>query len=326
MTQQKTQQSQNFNPPASLPACALTSLNALNHGGAAETLFLPTEDPSVFFANLDDAFSHYQPRNAEESDMVTNSVHARWMHSRRQRALTFYEFELHKCETDPTAWHQKTLDQLNLLDRYKTNAERALRRALINVHSIRQDAARTQHWQELLALRKQSLALQVDKWEHTKKARNAKQANADRAAETLRKKHQENQEFLAEVAASHAPIQFNEKCGGSVIYQRAYISVNSDGVTFIDDLRPSNDKVRTMILHRASYAQPPQQVLRHFNFFDGVPPEYEFLIDEDLPRPNEDKCEICCPMPFEEWQTLAEKEDQIIADQPEDDDEEEDDY
>jgi hypothetical protein len=313
-----------FHPPASLPACALTSLNALNHGGAAETLFLPSEDPSVFFANLDDAFSHYQPGNAEESDMVTNSVHARWMFSRRQRALTFYEFELHKCENDPTAWHKKALDQLDLLDRYKTNSERALRRALINVHSIRQDAARTQHWQELLALRKQSLALQVEKWEHTKKARDAKQAKEDRAEEALLKKNPPFESILTDTTPRPGPLQNLEEYDGSVIVQSAIICVTPAGNTYIDELEPTNRKVRTMILHRASYANPPQQVVREFSFSDGIPDEYEFLIDKDFPRPDEDDCHISCALTFEEWETLAAKEDQIIASQPDDPDEDDD--
>ncbi len=312
-----------FHPPASLPACALTSLNALNHGGAAETLFLPTEDPSVFFANLDDAFSHYQPRSAEESDIVTNSVHARWMHSRRQRALAFYEFELHKCEPDPTAWHKKALDQLDLLDRYKTNAERALRRALINVHSIRQDAARTQHWQELLALRKQSLALQVDKWEHTKKARDAKQAKEDRAAEAVRKR-QSVDDLLANFNPKPGPLQTIKEHGGSVIVQTAFISVTPAGNTYIDELQPTNQKVRTMICHRASYAKPPQQVVRDFYFSHGIPAEYEFLLGEDFPRPDSDHCDTRSAFTFEEWETLAAKEDQIIASQPDDPDEDDD--
>jgi len=316
-----TQKNQNFAPPASLPACALTSLNALSHGGSAETLFLPEEDPAIFFANLDDAFAHHQPGTAEASDLVTQSVHARWVLTRRIRAHSHYEFHLHAGYEAPSFWPNESLDRLNLFDRYKTQAERALRRCLSNVQAIRKDAVCDQHWQDLLALKKQSLALQVEKWEYTKKARETKEAKEAQAAQQP-SSHQQAADLIAEVEASRVPIQSSEELGGCVIVQHAWISVEN-GAAFIDSLTPGHDKVRQIIRQRESYAEPPQEVVRHYMFCHGIPPEYEFLIDEDFPRPIMDRFEINHFMSFEEWETLAAKEDVILSLQPKSEEEDE---
>src|SRR5580658_5018396 len=141
------QNHQNFEPPASLPASARFSLNALTHGGTAQTLFLPDENPDHFWALMDDAFAHYQPGTCQDADLVTDSVQARWYLSRRQRAHANYEFRLHEKYPDSSHWPDASLNRLNLFDRYKTQAERALRRALINVQAIRKDALNLQRSQ-----------------------------------------------------------------------------------------------------------------------------------------------------------------------------------
>lgn len=224
-------QQQKFNPPASLPARALTSLNALNHGAAADTLFLPEEDPTLFFANLDDAFAHYQPSTSQDADLVTDSVQARWYLSRRQRAHANYEFQLHTHYDDSSFWPDASLNRLNLFDRYKTQAERALRRALVNVQAIRKDALRQQHSAELLALNKQRFQLQLEKWEYTKA----------KAVPSL-------QEDVDELRKFFATVQSRKEFGGSVIIQNAHIDVEN-GPTVIDII-PSNDKVREIIRQR----------------------------------------------------------------------------
>ena len=108
---------------------------------------------------------------------------------------------------------------------------------------------------------------------------------------------------------------------GCVIVQHVCISLEK-GETYIDEIRPSNDKVRQIICQRESYAEPPQEVVRLYSFTDSIPPEYEFLIDEDFPRPNSDHCLTSDFMSFDEWHPLAEKEDQMLATQPKPDDDE----
>ena len=104
-------------------------LNSLSHGGAAESLFIPGENPADFEDLLHHAFAEHQPSSDQHSAFVYHSVHARWLLARRQRTTAAYELELHKQMPDPTHWPNESLTRLNLFDRYKTQAERALRRA-----------------------------------------------------------------------------------------------------------------------------------------------------------------------------------------------------
>jgi regulator of replication initiation timing len=311
------QQNKHFTPPASLPACAVTSLNSLTHGAAAETLFLPDEDPSIFYSNLDDAYAHYQPGTAEESDLVAHSVHARWFLARRLRVHSHYEFELHKRFPDETYWPDESLHRLNLFDRYKTNAERALRRALTNVQAIRKDAERSQKSQELLALKKQNLAMELEKWEHTRKLKDAKDAREERSMPPPRPPRENIEDLFKEVEDFMAPIQNRPEHGGAVIVQHSYVSLDR-GATYIDAITPTNGKVLQMICQADSYAEPPQRVVRHFNFADGIPLEYNFLLDDGFPRPINPNCSIVTSMTFEEWEELAAREDRMMKHQPKD--------
>jgi hypothetical protein len=284
-------QQHTFDPPASLPAAALASLNALTHGGTAQTLFLPDENPDDLYARFDDAFAYHQPANSQDSDLVSDSVYARWFLTRRQRIHANYEFQLHDVNPDPAFWPDASLNRLNLFDRYITHAERALRRALVNVQAIRKDALNAERWQELLALRKQSLDLHREKFEYTK---------AKDAPSTPR----------PEFAQTFSRVQSDEEYG-SVIVQAIDIIVEN-GETCIQSIAPTNDEVREIILQRETYPEPPQKVFRIFNFSNNVPPEYEFLIDEEefLPT-HKDKCDTTYYLSFDEWRLLAEKEDQM---------------
>jgi len=97
-----------------------SSLNSLNHGAAAESLFIPGEDPADFEALLQQAFAEHQPSSDQHSAFLYDSVHARWMLARRQRTTAAYELDLHKQMPDPTHWSNESLARLNLFDRYPT--------------------------------------------------------------------------------------------------------------------------------------------------------------------------------------------------------------
>jgi hypothetical protein len=302
-------------PPASLHPYAISSLNSLTHGGASETLFIPGEDPAAYYRELDEAFATHQPSTAQDAHIVTESVHARWILSRRHRTHSAYEHVLHSETPNPIGWSNEQLHRINLMDRYKTQAERAFRRSLSNLQSIRQEAFAQERWREHLKLAIEKTELQREKFAHTKEKyeRPFREAEAQAAKQAAEKR--EWNEVREEQAAKNAPIQTREEFGGCAIVQKLCIHIQ-DNQTIIGYMKPSNKNVRQIIAHRASYAVPPQKVVRNYMFTESIPEQYEFLIDEDNPRPIEDACGTQHQMSFDDFHELAEIEDRIIAHQP----------
>ena len=163
------------------------SLNALKHGASAKTLFLPTEDPAQFDLLLDDAYEQYKPGNAQDSQIVYDSVEARWYLNRRQLVRADFELLMHQNHSDTNFWPDHEMERLERFDRYCTTAERAFRRALVNVRFIKTEAVKEEKWRELLALRKESLKLAREKFERAKEKEARR--NGDKLKENL-KSHQ----------------------------------------------------------------------------------------------------------------------------------------
>jgi hypothetical protein len=216
-------------------------LNSLSHGGAAESLFIPGENPADFEDLLHHAFAEHQPSSDQHSAFVYDSVHARWMLARRQRATAAYELELHKQMPDPTHWPNESLARLNLFDRYKTQAERALRRAFVNLQAVRKDTFNEQLWTQKLAIQQERLALERPKFEA-------------RCAAKTKPPHdpvEELKQDLKAYQASSAPI--------------------------LDQLIPSNDHVRQLIENRAHFENEPKLLVRYCTFLKDNPAGLSFL-------------------------------------------------
>ena len=75
------------------------------------------------------------------------------------------------------------MDRLNKFDRYKTQAERSLQRALANVLAFHKENVRTRQWQQLHELRQQKFEIQRERFELAK-AREARLAAKSQKSET----------------------------------------------------------------------------------------------------------------------------------------------
>ena len=275
----------------SLTGKALACFNSLTHGAASTKLFVPDENPDEFFALLEDNFQQYQPTCDQNAGLVTDAVLARWFLLRRQRAYACFEATLHHNRPDPGDWCAQDLDRLTLFDRYKTQAERALQRALANVRHIRQDAIQEQHWQQLLAIRKERFELERQRF-----------ALAKEKAERLAKK-------IAKPRKPEPEVIFDEE-HGSVVAQTFRVTVE-DGVTRVEAYARDNNRIREIIDRRHLYVPPPRQVVRYYTFDNGVPPEYTWLI----PASGDDTIydAYACPLSFQEWRAVAAAEDAAHA-------------
>ena len=124
------------------------SLNHLKHGGTANTIFLPSENPEDFFGLLEDAFAFYRPATHRNAAFVANTVLARWFLLRRQRAYDDYEYALCLRKPNVADWSEEEHHDLMRFDCYKLRAERMLTRALEIADSVTKEKS-GQRWRSL---------------------------------------------------------------------------------------------------------------------------------------------------------------------------------
>ena len=154
--------------PETLASTAHTRFNALTHGAASKELFLKDENSAEFFDLLHDSFRYYKPANLNESQLITDLTHARWMLLRRRRVHDEISQQLHSAKPLPENWTDEDMQYLTRFDRYLTSAERSHQRALTNVRNMHRDNLRTSQWKQLHELQKQKFDLQRDRFEVAK--------------------------------------------------------------------------------------------------------------------------------------------------------------
>ncbi len=171
----------------------LSCFSALKHRAAAQNLYIPGEDPAQFEALVEEAFEQYQPATILDASFVYDSVHARWMLWRRQRAQSDLEQKFNQTFGDASHWSKDQFHLTQLCDRYVTSAERSLNRALSNLRAVKKDESQEARWRDMHCIQRERLALQREKFEH------AKQKEEQRAAKAAAK--------AASKAAKPAPTQ-----------------------------------------------------------------------------------------------------------------------
>jgi hypothetical protein len=311
----------NFEPECPLPRTALTCLNGLKHGATARMLFIPGEQPQDFYTLLAECFATHQPATSEDATLVTDAVLARWFLWRRQRAYSKREFEIYNEGDQEDSPSPSGLRELELFDRYRIQAERALKRALTNVQNLRKTAASEQKWRAQHELQKAKFDLERQRFElrQAQDARTAPKIEAEAAVDAHLA-----QNGLAALKGNQARQTANDPImhenGEWVIRQHAWVS-EPDGVRSLKCL-PSNEKVQALVAQRASLVVPPVKVIRDFYFTTGfIPADYHWVfagidrasavIPTDEPNPG-----LRCPMSFEKWQKLAAQEDPLLTAQP----------
>jgi hypothetical protein len=297
--------------PTSLPGKAVSCLNSLTHGGASQTLFLPGENPADFHALLEDVFAEFQPGTLYSAGIAADAAVARWFVWRRQRALIETEAALSTAKPNQTDWSDADLHRLNLFDRYKTQAERAARRAFVNVEALRKETTREIHWQTALEFQKQRFALETERFllAKDKQTRLAPQQElkARRAADALANlaKQKEQDEFL----------RANPFEGRPSVHQDIWITTSDDAETEIEMLQ-SNEQIRFEIASRQDSKYRPEIVVRCFHVEGSLPEEFAWLTREEpvaVPAAFEqDENPPTCyyhPMNFETFAKVSAKED-----------------
>jgi len=265
--------------PVTATGRASAAMNSLTHGATSKTLFIAGDNPAEFFALLEDAFTHHQPTNGQDSDLVTDTVFARWFLKRRQAILLSKESRIYERNPEGGDWMASEVNELHTFDRYVTTASRALGRAMANVRHIRKEAQSEQRWQAQHALQKERFALQRERFELAKQKEErlaARQAEKELKQQQRQKEPKEepmkNPPFpsIEEIAAMHLAEE------GSNVQQTLFIGIDEDNnnATIIYEVTPSNEKIRHTLSEN-------DQITRVYNFVGGVPSEYKHLITPD---------------------------------------------
>jgi hypothetical protein len=273
--------------PTTLAGKERCSGNAITHGGTSEKLIIAGERREDFEALLNDMLEEFSPTTAHARGMAEDAALARWYVWRKQRAYNTIETALYAAEPDEAKWSEETHHRLALADRYKTAAERALKRALNNVQVLRKNVHDDRR-----------LELQVQKH------------NILECREARLSKKQEVQAQLAVATASDALRALDTRnwkiaCNGfdrPTLLQEITVTARN-GVT-ATSMSPSNAELARE-LDRELY--PAEQICRQFHFPDGIPPEYYSFTDNEEYRREKDhtidqmlSCDIWCEIADEE--------------------------
>jgi len=156
--------------PVTAAGKEISSRNATTHGGTSEKLIVPGERTEDFDALLNDLLEEYSPETPDARNLVEDAALARWFLWRRQRAFNSVESALYAAQPDPALWPPEAFHKLALLDRYKTAAERSLKRILQSLSALQR--ARKQEAQSKLAIARATVALDQLEREQWKKACN----------------------------------------------------------------------------------------------------------------------------------------------------------
>ena len=252
------------------------SQNAATHGGTSEKLIVAGERREDFEALLNDLLDEFSPATAHARGMVEDAAMARWFLWRKLRAYNVIETALYAVEPDEANWSAEAHQKLALADRYKTAAERALKRAFNNVQVLRKNGQEDRRESRL-----------------GKKEEIEAQLAIAKASDSLRALDAKN---------------WKTACNGfdrPTLLQKINVAVRQ-GVT-VTTMSPSNAEL-IRELDRELY--PPEQVCRQFDFPNGMPAEYyPFTANEEYRREKDHT--IDQQLSIDIWREIAEEEQEL---------------
>jgi hypothetical protein len=119
-----------------------SSANATLHGGTSKKLIVTGESQADFDVLLNGLLDEYQPGTMQSRLFVEELALAQWFLWRRHRAHNAIEAAIYENQPDESQWTESDLHRLALADRYRTQAERAFKRALTNLENWRKENRR----------------------------------------------------------------------------------------------------------------------------------------------------------------------------------------
>jgi hypothetical protein len=261
----------------------------MKHGCTSNSLFLKDENPDHYIALLDDAFETHKPGTDQEAGILARTVHDQWILLRRQRAVDTAEAALFFHRPDPAHWLQGDVQQMNLLDRYRTTAARAYTRALRDLQLIQKLHHDGERWKIQLESEKQKLAIHLERFQILQKQKEREEANMDDNLEDFLN-------LVGDTSPAVGPLPDTSHSPAKSLQQTLFIGYE-DNNTVVYEVTPSNDNLR-------SIATEDHLITRTYNFVGAVPPEYEGLIGPNAVKWGK-STSVQKTYSFDDWQNLA---------------------
>jgi len=218
--------------------------NLERHDCTSKRLLLPDENVEHWEALLADLWDEYGPETAVDYQLVYEAARSVWVLNRNNLRYDEIEQKLHEEQSNSTLWTEEQWRWLELRIRYRTTAERSWIRAMRGLEHVRRNRAS----------------------EDVARARRAKLEAETKVIEGA-KEPEPKAELKKEPVPSSLGLPTLEP---HALHQRIVVSVVEDRTAVRG--YPANDQIAKM----AEGADPKAQVIRTFEFPDGVPAEYKW--------------------------------------------------
>jgi hypothetical protein len=237
--------------PKTLEGKARSSQNRTTHGMRAKHLFvLADETPEQYQQLCDGWLAQFEPQSFVEEQLLEQLILNSWLMKRANRRYLEAEGAVAGGEKTwhPADWNAAQEHKLELMQRYKTTAERAFYRSFEAVQRLRKNNLNYEFVIAKIVREKSKLEEQL--------------------AESRKKEApQQPQACVRESAKGHAKKK-SEKL--NVLEQWVEVSTAATGET-VTKLYPSNEKLQKIVAKRERI---PDLVYRRLFFVGAVPPEY----------------------------------------------------
>ncbi len=281
--------------PKSRDGKARSSQNSTTHGMRARPgLILPDERREDFDEIEKGWREEYQPEGHAENTLVDQLILNQWLMKRAERrVLQAEEAAVEECGDDPHGWTEERRHTFELMQRYKTTAERAFYRSWNAVQSLRKD--------RMLMDEKLYKALNGErlKDEELKK----KDALIEKLTEQYVPRPDAKAPALGDITKkypfgeAHAKAAAEAKTAAQMLFQGQlhpkkqrkiavldqWIEVTVEDGKTVTTLHPPNDE---LIKAGQRMLPPPEMVYRRFNFVGPVPPEYLWATKDPIMLAN----------------------------------------
>ena len=253
--------------------------NALKHGlCASKTVLLPDEEQGEFDALERGWMEEYQPEGHAENTLVREVILNEWALRRTRRRVMWAE------EQAVAEWNDETEHVLELMQRYKTAAERSFYRAWNAMQNLRRDRIRMAEKLDAVMKEKNELQRQLDEvtrrqepkaavFDPTKKnPYGAFARDAGKGKTAVKTRAQEL--FQGQLSAK-------KMASKRITTLEQWVEITVENGETVTKLYPSNEE---LIKHGQKMWPAPDLVYRRLHFVHGVPREYEWTTNDAVVR------------------------------------------
>jgi hypothetical protein len=264
--------------PKTAAGKAQSRMNAMKHGNrSVQCLILPDETMEEYTALRGGWLNEFQPESFAEKSLVDELIQAHWLFKRAQRRLLETEFAIAGPDNvHPVDWPEEDEHKIELMQRYKTSAERSFYRAL---HTVRQwgkdkvsNELKVQKMNaEIEALKKQQEPQEkqgLEGAERSRRRRGSGGAGSGATASAGEGKSRAEQLFRGQRAKKKMKKLVT-------LEQWVEIEATPEGGA-VTTLYPSNAE---LIQNGQKLWPPPTLVVRRLNFVGAIPREYEWALE-----------------------------------------------